>query len=241
MVTSATLKKACFASALSGAVAAGAIMASTNAVQRFTVPVALTVSPAPIVPSGFRLVDIGFLQYMALHHDQAVVMADIVQRRASNRIDLLADQITGNQLLEIGEMKGWLKMWNQPVMPVSAEMTWMTANPKPKVRINPAYAELCRASGGMPGMATVGELDNLRNAAGEELEKIFLQYMIRHHQGAIPMLEYAAANADETLVRSTAGRMMYEQRKEINAMRLMLKQLKAEPLPFPEISALFSK
>jgi uncharacterized protein (DUF305 family) len=183
-----------------------------------------------------HLVDIGFSQHMALHHDQAVVMAKIVQGRASGRINLLADGIATNQLLEIGEMKGWLKLWRAPALPVSMEMTWIFKNPSSNWNVGPAFFELCSsAPGGMPGLATSQEFDALRKASGVALDTLFLQFMLRHHQGALTMARYASINAETAVVRSAAAQIEYEQRKEIATMRQLLHQLNKEPLPFPDI------
>lgn len=188
-------------------------------------------TPAPLV-KGSGVVDVGFLQSMALHHDQAVVMAKLVQGRASNPINLLAEQIASNQLLEIGEMKGWLKMWEKPLVPTSSAMAWMNEPSQSGVAIDPVYMALCRSSDGMPGMATSEELESLRKASGRDVDKLFLKFMIRHHQGAFPMLTFAAANASSQVVRSAAKRMGYEQRREVSAMKMLLMQMGEKPLPF---------
>jgi len=180
-----------------------------------------------------RPVDIGFSQHMALHHDQAVAMAKIVLGRATGRIKVLADSIQTDQLMEIGELKGWLKLWGAALLPPDASMDWMFKNPNATWNVSPAYLDLCRSSpGGMPGLATSDELNSLRSASGGDLDALFLRLMLRHHQGAIPMAKYAAKNAETALVRATASRIIYEQRKEIKAMRLLLNEIGGEPLPF---------
>jgi uncharacterized protein (DUF305 family) len=217
------------------AVAMAAIVAVSGAVlyRHSGVLTAAGVSSECQAIASVRPVDIGFAQHMALHHDQAVVMAKIVRGRASGRINLLAEGIETDQMMEIGELKGWLKLWGAPLLPTASSMDWMFKNPKASWNVSPAYLDLCRSSsGGMPGLATLDELNGLRRASGAELDVLFLRLMLRHHQGAIPMSKYAAKNAETELVGSTAARMVYEQRKEIEAMRVMLKDMGGEPLPF---------
>lgn len=174
-------------------------------------------SPGPI--------DIGFAQHMALHHDQAVAMSQLVRGRASPGINQLAESMASTQTQEIGQMKGWLALWQQSPLPTDRAMTWMV--PKPQSRsYDPAYAEACRtAPGGMPGLATNDELDALRLASGAALDQLYLAMMVRHHDGGGPMLRYAAEHAETQTVRQLAGRMAYEQGQETAQLLSLLKSL----------------
>lgn len=186
--------------------------------------------------SGAGMIDVGFAQHMAWHHDQAVVMTHIVEGRASPHIGLLARGIAADQLLEIGELKGWLKMWGASVLPTSISMDWIFKNRSAKWSVSPAYLELCRSTAGnVPGMASIDELNHLRGETGERLDVLFLQLMVRHHMSALPMARYAAENAQTPLIRSAAAKMIFDQRREIMAMRTLLKQSGAQPLPFPDV------
>ncbi|SFG00612.1 Uncharacterized conserved protein, DUF305 family [Novosphingobium sp. CF614] len=180
-------------------------------------------------------VDVGFLQHMAQHHDQAVVMAGIVAGRASPQITALATQITHNQLLEVGEMRGWLKMWQRPLLPQTSSMAWMNTGQGQSWTPDQAYARLCSGSGGMPGMATSAELNRLRAASGKSLDILFLQLMLRHHLSAISMARFADRNAETPMIASAATLMAREQSEEAATIRTLLRQADAEPLPFPEI------
>src|SRR3546814_6326432 len=70
-------------------------------------------------------VDVGFAQFMRGHHDQAVVMTQILLGRGTTRLVGLARSIQTAQLIEIGEMKGWLLLWGKPVLPATTSMDWM--------------------------------------------------------------------------------------------------------------------
>jgi uncharacterized protein (DUF305 family) len=180
-------------------------------------------------------VDVGFLQHMAQHHDQAVVMAGIVAGHASPQITGLASQITHNQLLEIGEMRGWLKMWRQPLLPQTSSMAWMDTAQGQSWTPEQAYARLCSASGGMPGMASSAELNQLRAASGKSLDILFLQLMLRHHLSAIPMARFADRHAETPTVARAAALMVREQSEEAATMQTLLRHAGSRPLPFPEI------
>lgn len=72
-------------------------------------------------------VDIGFLQDMLVHHQQAITMTDIVRHRGDGDIAKLADLLRTNQLQEIGEMSGMLTLWRQPLISSNPPMRWMAA------------------------------------------------------------------------------------------------------------------
>ena len=85
-------------------------------------------------------VDVGFAQDMTVHHNQAVEMAAIAIANAEDPMvrDLAYDILTTQQN-QIGQMTGWLSLWNQPLLPTGDYMTWMdpattcpvTAPPRP--------------------------------------------------------------------------------------------------------------
>ena len=88
---------------------------------------------AAVAPSA---VDVGFAQFMSLHHQQAVVMAQLMRDDESSAVANLAQSIIGAQLLELGEMRGWLRLWNKPFFPESRAMSWMLLGDDPPP---PAY------------------------------------------------------------------------------------------------------
>ncbi|WAC54889.1 DUF305 domain-containing protein [Gordonia sp. SL306] len=85
----------------------------------------------------------------------------------------------------------------------------------------------------MPGMATTAEMDRLRSLRGAAADVYFLQLMLRHHEGGLHMMEYAAdpANVSEDYVRSLATAMKQTQDKEIAVIEQMLAERGAAPLP----------
>jgi uncharacterized protein (DUF305 family) len=188
-----------------------ALLAVQSAASRTVVPANL---PGPV--------DVGFAQSMRSHHDQAVVMTQILLDHGSTRLASLARSIQAAQLIDIGEMKGWLLLWNKPLLPATTGMDWMLLGKTPPDASLSRYLADCRsAPGGMPGLATSEELNRLRALDGDARDQLFLQLMIRHHQGALPMAHYAALNAETTVVRTLAAQIEVEQLQETAAMAAM--------------------
>lgn len=169
-------------------------------------------------------IDIGFAQSMKIHHDQAIVMAQIMLNHGPGKLTGLAKSIETAQLIEIGEMKGWLQLWGKPLLPATRGMDWMQLGKAPPDAALAKYLLDCRASpDGMPGLATSDQLNQLRKLEGNARDRLFLQLMISHHAGALPMAQFAAQNAETEVVRSLAAQMVMHQAEELNVMSLMLR------------------
>ena len=168
-------------------------------------------------------VDAGFARDMSAHHDQAVQMAGYTRDHTSDQsIKLLAYDIETGQYVEIGQMQGWLDGWGLSRSSTIPQMSWMSGH---------SHLE---ADGLMPGVATQAEINKLLSLTGKPLDIYFLQLMIRHHQGGIPMAEYAAAHASQPYVRDLARKMVQNQSNEIVTMEQLLRQLGGSPLPPPD-------
>lgn len=179
---------------------------------------------AASVPQAQGAVDVGFAQFMGSHHDQAVVMTQILLDHGSSKLGGLARSIQTAQLIEIGEMKGWLLLWGQPLLPATRGMDWMLLGKGPPDAELARYLLDCKsAAGGMPGLATSEELNRLRALDGDERDHLFLELMVRHHQGALPMAHFAARNAQLPAVRSLAAQMVFQQTEELSTMSLLLR------------------
>ena len=178
-------------------------------------------APQPDDTARPNAVDIGFSQDMAVHHDQAVLMARLVRDRASPPIRQLASQIEANQAQEIGMLRGWLVLWNQPAL-AAAPMRWMSSNPggqgpmmKDSHGMMMMNGQAMADGGAMPGMASQAELDALQKAQGVDIDKLFLRMMIKHHLGGIIMLRAVEKGAALPVVRSMARNMEFDQAQEI--------------------------
>ncbi|WHT23374.1 DUF305 domain-containing protein [Crossiella sp. CA-258035] len=182
--------------------------------------------PVPAADS----VDVGFAQDMSVHHQQAAEMAAIARQRSPEEtVRQLAFDIETSQLTQIGRMSGWLSLWNQPELPPGSLMRWMASG------AGHGQHGTSNATGTtrMPGMATAEELRRLRSATGREFDVLFLQLMIRHHQGGAPMLEEGAERAGTAQVRNLAQQMLTSQTAEVETMVKMLATRGGQPLPAP--------
>ena len=169
--------------------------------------------PSVGLPSA-ESAEAGFAYDMSRHHAQAVEMAESVAGRTTDPdVGLLARDIALTQQYQIGEMRGWLDAWGLPATSLTEPMAWMempTAVPM-----------------GMPGMATAEEMEALRTAPAEDVDRMFLQMMITHHEGGFAMATMAAMRATVPYVRELADGIATSQSAEVETMREMLDRLDA--------------
>ncbi|MGW0179740.1 DUF305 domain-containing protein [Nocardia sp. NPDC003345] len=187
---------------------------------------------SPDEPDGTppNTTDIGFAQDMSAHHAQAVEMSGITLTGTTDpAVQRLAYDILTTQQSQIGRMQGWLQMWGAPARGSEGYMAWMPADEHSGHGGHEhAHSDSDRP---MPGMATTAEIQQLRDAEGAAQDKLFLQLMLRHHEGGVPMLEYGAAHAATTEIRVLAGQMLVAQQGEARLMTDMLTARGAAPLP----------
>jgi uncharacterized protein (DUF305 family) len=153
--------------------------------------------------------DVGFLQDMIDHHEQATLMSGIALRgEASLPVRNLALDVIAFQRYEIGMMEGWLIDWGfERGQPGREAMVWMGS---------PVPVE------SMPGMAGVDDLANLSQLSGSKLDVRFLELMLEHHQGGVHMAEAGAELARNPHVRWLAGQMTRNQQREIADIERLL-------------------
>lgn len=171
-------------------------------------------------------VDIGFAQDMSVHHRQAALMGFLVSERSDDPgIRSLAFDIETTQLEQIGRMQGWLSLWDASALPPDQHMMWMSSMA--------GHGHGAAGAETMPGMASQLELEALRRASGPEFDVMFLQLMLRHHQGGVPMLREAQQHSAVPQVRNLAGQMLTAQLKESDYLTQLLAERDAQPLPQP--------
>ena len=112
----------------------------------------------------------------------------------------MAAQMKDAQRSEIETMTGWLEEWDEPV---------------PGMRGMPGME-------GMPGMADPARMHQLEQAQGVAFDRMFLEMMIPHHEGAIEMAQTEQAQGSYTPATDLAGEMVTSQRSEIDTMRGLL-------------------
>jgi uncharacterized protein (DUF305 family) len=180
-------------------------------------------------------VDVGFAQDMTVHHEQAVQMAAWERDHTTDpQLRQLAYDIETGQSRQIGHMQGWLALWDAAALPSGPHMKWMSANGSGQVVDHGGMAGMpsnaMQGMDRMPGMATEDELRRLRASSGPALDVLFLQLMLRHHEGGTGMLQYADQYASIPDVRNLAAQMLKAQTTEADYMRQLLARLGAQPL-----------
>lgn len=150
--------------------------------------------------------DVQFMHDMLAHHAQALEMTALrAARSTSEDLRLMALRIELSQHDEIRLMQDWLKARGEP--------------------LPDAHAHHQGAS--MPGMLTTEEMARLEQARGVAFERLLLELMIKHHQGALVMVDalFAAPGAgQESELFAFASDIVDDQRIEIDRMAAMLKE-----------------
>jgi uncharacterized protein (DUF305 family) len=156
----------------------------------------------------FTPADVKFMQGMIGHHAQALEMTALVPSRSERAgMKLLAQRIEVSQADEIKMMQEWLKARGQEV-------------PGP-------HAHHAHGATLMPGMLTAEQMTRLAAAKGDEFDRLFLEYMIQHHAGALTMVKELLATpgaGQEADVFAFASDVDADQRMEIERMGSMLKE-----------------
>jgi uncharacterized protein (DUF305 family) len=173
-------------------------------------------------------VDAGFSRDMAIHHLQAVEMANLALERSEDpEVRQLAFDISATQTNQVGRMQGWLSLWG--VSPTGGErMAWMAGE-----HGGHAMPTDGAMGGLMPGMAAEGELTELRGLSGTEFDVQFLRLMIRHHQGGLEMAQYEVEHGEVPAARRLARTIAETQTAETGTMTDMLAARGGTPLPAP--------
>ncbi|UYK41548.1 DUF305 domain-containing protein [Microbacterium terricola] len=166
----------------------------------------------------------GFARDMQVHHAQAVEMAMQVYRTTDDEtLRALSYDIATGQSAQRGEMYDWLVQWGLPQAGAPL-MSWMTASDAHGGHVETAQPTQDELEAQM-GMATDAELAQLADSTGQPADCLFLELMIRHHEGAIPMAAAVIELGSEPRVLQFAGAMEETQTAEIAAMESLQSQL----------------
>ena len=149
--------------------------------------------------------DVEFMQGMIGHHAQALEMTALLYERTERQsMRLLAQRIDVSQADEIGMMQGWLEARDESV---------------PQGDEHHQHAGML-----MPGMLTPEQMAELGAERGSEFDRLFLEQMIMHHQGAVIMVEQLFASpgaGQESVIFGFASDVVADQSMEITRMRRM--------------------
>jgi uncharacterized protein (DUF305 family) len=165
----------------------------------------------------------GFARDMATHHAQAVEMSFVIRDKSVDEaLRTLAYDVIVTQSTQRGVFLGWLQEWGLSQASQRPRMAWM-----------PGHASIGQGAGdGIPlmhGMASDDELRRLRGAQGSDAEILFLQLMIRHHEGGVIMARAVEGLSRRADVLGIARSIDSGQRVEIVAMTEMLAKRGARP------------
>ncbi|SDG64490.1 Uncharacterized conserved protein, DUF305 family [Sinosporangium album] len=154
-----------------------------------------TAVPSPVANAA----DVRYAQDMIVHHRQALDMSVLAPSRAvSTTLKGLASRIKDTQGPEIQAMTAWLQHQGLRA---------------------PDHGHGHATS--MPGMVSPERMEALKDATGEEFDRLFLELMISHHQGAITMAETALAEGSHVQIEEMAADVIAVQASEIKRMREM--------------------
>ena len=172
-----------------------------------------------ITDTSYSPDDVSFMQGMIPHHEQALVMAELVSER-TNQAELgqIAGRIKASQKDEIEFMQSWLADRDEPVSNNDMSMR---------------HSHSDHANGSiMKGMATPEQMAELAAANATAFDRLFLQLMIAHHKGAVEMVENLLdqpGSAYDPVLFEFVGDVKNDQRVEIERMHALLVTLSEDP------------
>jgi uncharacterized protein (DUF305 family) len=156
--------------------------------------------------SAFNDADVTFATQMIPHHQQAVQMASMAGYQATTpEVKQLATAIQAAQDPEIKLMSGWLTSWGKPV-PSPSHGGHGTSEP-------------------MAGMMTEEEMSELGKAKGSMFDRMWIQMMIKHHQGAVAMAKTEQTAGKDPSSIALAKKIQAAQTTEIATLQRLLGRL----------------
>lgn len=168
--------------------------------------------------SRFTEADVRFMTDMIHHHAQAIEISRFAPDRGAGRqIRTLAARIINAQQDEIATMQRWLEDRDQPAPELHEEGDRVMVHGGEPVDM-----------GEMPGMLSREQIERLKAARGQEFDRLFLTFMIEHHEGAVTMVRELfatdGAGQDEDVFRF-ASDVQVDQATEVDRMQRMLEAM----------------
>jgi uncharacterized protein (DUF305 family) len=169
---------------------------------------------ATVVATAPNPADVDFMSGMIPHHAQAVLIAGWAPSHGARKdVAVLCERIVVGQGDEIRLMQYWLRQHGQ-VVPSATSM-----------RMKMKMADGMEMDMLMPGMLNDEQLAALDKARGSDFDRLFLQAMIAHHNGAISMVNTllgANGSANDDVVYRFSSDVFADQTTEIDRMTKML-------------------
>lgn len=152
--------------------------------------------------------DVTFATMMISHHAQAIVMADMALKAATDaKVLALAPKIKEAQAPEITRMSGWLTGWGAPVPDTSGGH------------------DMSNMGGQTDGMMSAQEMTDLGKATGSAFDRMWLQLMVKHHEGAVAMARTELDQGANSEGKQLAQSIIDSQTTEIAEMNSILTQI----------------
>ena len=206
-----------------GLLVAGAVAGCGGAARAPSEPGVAPEARTPTTAAGPARTDVGrrpptaadvhFMTGMIHHHAQALLIAGWAPTHgASQAVRILCERIIVGQQDEIDLMQRWLRDWREPVPAADPSHAGMPGMHHPM----------------MPGMLTAEQLAQLDAARGADFDRLFLTFMIQHHEGALTMVQQllgAPGAARDDNVFKFVSDMNADQTTEIDRMHTMLAAL----------------
>ncbi len=156
--------------------------------------------------------DVRFMTAMIPHHAQAVLFAGWAESHGASRaVQVFCARMVVAQSDEIVTMRSWLGVRGEPVPAAAYQRAATATSPEPGAM--------------MPGMLTDEQLAELDGARGADFDRLFLEYMIPHHEGALSMVDVlftSYGGAQNDFVFKLASDIYADQEIEIERMHLLL-------------------
>lgn len=178
--------------------------------------------------------DVTFMQGMIHHHAQALEMTALIEERTETEaIRQMGLRMEISQGDEIALMSRWLEARDRSVPAWRSMSTIRADGGAGEARGGTEHAGMDHATmdhtegtlHAMPGMLSPQQMRDLEAARGEEFDRLFLEYMIQHHEGAIVMVRelFSVPGAgQESRVFHFASEVDADQTIEIRRMRQLL-------------------
>ena len=165
--------------------------------------------------------DVEFMQHMVVHHGQAVEMVELLRDKGRHpTVKLMGERIARSQEAEIELMRNWLTDRGQAqTMDMHSGHAGMN---------HAGHAMPASDTPVMPGMLSPAQMQTLAASTGTDFDRLFLQGMIQHHQGALDMVDGLLAQpnaAQDPMLSDFASSVVADQSAEILRMQSLLSDL----------------
>lgn len=191
-----------------------------------------TEEAARIADNRYSADDVRFMQDMIVHHFQAVQMSALVEGRTGDPgVTAIAARIDATQEDEIEFMQNWLRARGEQAPDPAAQMSDMShGDPSGHAghHGHPSHHDHST----MAGMASPEQMAELAAAEGTDFDRLFLELMTAHHDGAVEMVDHLldqSGSAYDPVLFDFANDVRSEQQAEIRRMDAMLAALSPDP------------